>query len=331
LAVTEGIVHRHVAFRAMLRWGILGPGAIAGGALAPAMRACGHDLAAVGSRSLTRAQVFAANHGVRRARGSYGDVITAADVDAVYVALPNDLHEPWTVAALEAGKHVLCEKPLATDAAGAGRMAAAAARSGRVLMEAVMSRFHPRTAALIDMLRGGDVGPVSLLHAAFTFPMVNADDYRTRPEHGGGALLDVGIYGVSMVRWLTGEEPDVVRAAQRTWPTSVDGTTAAVLGFPAGAIATVHASFDSASAQSLTVIGKQAVLQSPQPFTAGAGDEAVVLRDGQVIGTWQADPYATMVSSFAATVAGSAPAVLPPDDAVATASILDRIAAAATA
>ena len=309
----------------MVRWGVLGTGTIASTAMAPAMRAAGHDLAVVGSRSLSRAQAFAASQGVRRARGSYAEVLEAPDVDAVYIALPNDLHEPWAIAALEAGKHVLCEKPLATDADAAARMAAAAARSGRLLMEAAMHRFHPRTAALLELVRNGTVGALRTLHAEFTFPMRDPGNYRARPEHGGGALLDVGIYGVSTVRWLVGEEPDVVRGVAKRWASGVDGTTTAVLGFPSGAVASVTASFDGAEHQALHVVGTDATLRIPLPFTA-KDDTAVILRDDEVLGTWRADPYERMVTAFADAARSGLPAPLPVDDAMATAAVLDWIA-----
>jgi D-xylose 1-dehydrogenase (NADP+, D-xylono-1,5-lactone-forming) len=312
----------------MLRWGILGPGAIAGRALAPAMRACGHDLAVVGSRSLSRAQAFAAANGVRRARGGYRDVVEATDVDAVYIALPNDLHEEWAVAALEAGKHVLCEKPLATDAAAAGRMAAASATHGRLLMEAVMTWFHPRTAALLELLRSGAIGELKMIHAAFGYRLRDPHNYRARPESGGGALLDVGVYGVAASRWVARSEPDGVRALQRRWATGVDGTTAALLQFPGGAVASVQASFDSTRHEILEIVGTEGRLRLPQAFTAAGGDDAVIERDGEIFGTWSDDPYVRMVEAFATATSSGVPA-LSIDDAVATAEVLDRIRTAA--
>jgi predicted dehydrogenase len=292
------------------------------------MRACGHDLAVVGSRSLTRARAFAAAQGVRRARGSYEEVVTAGDVDAVYVALPNDLHEHWTMAALDAGKHVLCEKPLSIHAESATRMAACAARNDRVLMEAVMTRFHPRTHALLEMVRSGGVGAVRLIHAAFAFPMRAADNYRARPEHGGGALLDVGGYAAAVIRWLAGEEPNVVRAEQRCWATGVDGTIVALLGFSSGMLATLHASFDASEHQHLEIVGTEATLRVPRAFTAWRGEPAVILRGAETLGTWRADPYERMVRAFADRISG-APCLLPLDDSVRTAHLLDWIRAAA--
>ncbi|MGH8903594.1 MAG: Gfo/Idh/MocA family protein [Egibacteraceae bacterium] len=313
----------------MLRWGILGTGFVASRAVAPAFRTCGHDLAVVGSRSLARARTFAAAQGVRRARGSYGEVVTASDVDAVYVALPNDLHERWTLAALDAGKHVLCEKPLSLNAESGARMAIAAARNGRLLMEAVMTRFHPRTSALLELVRGGGVGAVRLIHTAFTFPMRMADSYRARPEHGGGALLDVGSYSAACIRWLAGEEPDVVRAEQRRWATGVDGTVAALLGFSSGLLATLHASFDGAERQHLEIIGTEATLHVPRPFTVWRDEPAMILRGNETLGEWRADPYERMVRAFADAVTDGTPVALPVTDSVKTAHLLDWIRAAA--
>ncbi len=293
------------------------------------MRACGHDLAVVGSRSLTRARAFAAAQGVRRARGSYEDVVTASDVDAVYIALPNDLHEYWSIAALEAGKHVLCEKPLAIGAESAIRMAACATRNDRLLMEAAMTRFHPRTLALLEMVRTGGIGAVRLIHAAFTFPMRVADNYRARPEHGGGALLDIGLYAAAIVRWLAGEEPDLVRAEQRRWATGVDGTVVALLGFKSGVLATIHASFDGAEHQHLEIVGTEATLRVPRAFTAWRDESATIIRGTETLGTWRADPYEHMIRAFADAAAGDTPPLLPVEDSVRTAHVLDWIRAAA--
>lgn len=311
----------------MLRWGLLGAASITASALAPAMRAAGHDLAVVGARDRGRAQAFAARQGVRRARGSYAEVVEADDVDAVYVALPNDLHEQWSVAALQAGKHVLCEKPLTVGAASAGRMAAASGTAGRLLMEAIMTRFHPRTDALLELVHGGEIGEVRHVTASFGFTMRKPGDYRAEVEHGGGALLDLGLYTVAVTRWLMGAEPAVAGAVQRRWPSAVDATTAALLRFPGGATAAVTASFESAPHQFVEVVGSDATVRVPHAFGAGASDDAVLLVDGRPVGSWRANPYQRMVEAFAAAVAAGGPAPLPIDDAVATAAALEGIAA----
>lgn len=313
----------------MLRWGILGTGAVAARLYGPALRAGGHDLAVVGSRALLRAQAFAAGHGVRRARASYDDVLAADDVDAVLLALPNDLHEPWAVAALEAGKHVLCPRPLALDAAAAGRMAAVAARSARVLAEGVPALAHPRFDALVDLLRSGAIGEPRLLHASVAARLHDPRSFRARPEHGGGALLTLGVDAVAAVRRMAGTEPSGVRALQRRWATAIDGTTAAILAFATGAVATVTATFDAADHDRLEVVGSEGTLSLPQPFGAQPGAEVPILRDGAVLETFAADPAERVVASFAAAVDGQ-PAAGALDDAVATAEVCDRIRVAAS-
>lgn len=311
----------------MLRWGILGVNTTAEESVGPAMRSVGHDLAIVSATTLTAAQQFAATQGVRRARREHEDVLASRDVDAVFVALPTSERERWVVEALEAGKHVLCLKPLSTDADGAARMAAAAAGGGDLLlMEALPLRFHPRTAALLELVRSGGIGAVRLVSATSAYPMTDADSYHADPARGGGALLDVGADLVSLIRWVIGEEPDVVRAVNRKWASGADATTSAVLGFPSGATAAMHASFDSARHSTLEIVGTDGTLRMPRPFTAGPGDQAALLRSDEVIGTWRADPWERLLEAFEQATMGVRPAI-DVEDAVATAHVIDWIAA----
>ena len=295
--------------------------------MAPAMRGAGHDLAVVGARSLTRAQAFASRHGVRRARGSYDEVLAARDVDAIYVALHPAAHEEWAIAALDAGKHVLCERPLAVDGAAAARIAAAAVAAGCVAMEAHMTRFHPRTQALLELVDSGEIGQVRYVQALVSARMRDLDNYRADPGAGGGALLDAGGHGVAMSRWLVGEEPEAVHALSRRWRTGVDGMTTALLSFPSGAIASVAASFEGATHEVLEITGTSGALRAVHPFTAGPADEVSLERDGTTIGTWQADPFQRMLTAFAHAVRDGTEPPLPIEDSVATASVLDAIAA----
>jgi D-xylose 1-dehydrogenase (NADP+, D-xylono-1,5-lactone-forming) len=311
----------------MLRWAILGTGALAAQAAA-GMRAAGHDLAVVASGSRTRAQTFAANHGVRRARGAYAEALDGPDVDAVLVALPNDLHEEWGIAALKAGKHVLVPAPLAPSAAPAGRGAAAPARAGRVLVHGVPCRFHPRLVAALDLVWAGGIGEVRLVTAVVSTRVRDPRSYRTRLDKGGGALLDAGVHAVAAARWLAGTEPVAVGAVQTRWSTGVDGTTGAALAFPTGVVASVQASFDALAHETLEVVGSDGVLRLSRAFTAGPDDEVALERGGVVVGTWRADPYQRMAAALADAVGGDG-SVLPVDDAIATVEVLDRIRAAA--
>lgn len=313
----------------MLRWGILGTAGVAGAAVAPALRAAGHDLAVVGSRSRSRAQQFAAAQGMRRARGSYEEVLAADDVDCVYVALPNALHEEWATAALRAGKHVLCARPLATTADGARRMAAAAGASGRVLAEAVWPRAHPRTEALLEMVRAGELGAVRTITAASgASPPGAHDDVRLDPSLGGGALLDAGVEQVAVSRWLAGEEPEEVGGVARRSATGVDAATVVALRFPAGATAALHACLDAASTDALTVAGSHATARLPQALAPPAGGPAVIERSDGAVRSFTGDGVERTVRRFAAAVADGAPAAHGLDDAIATAEVLDRARAA---
>lgn len=316
----------------MLRWAIIGNEDA--GAVAAALRTIGHDLAVAVGDSLTRAQAFASSQGVRRARASVDEALEARDVDAVYVGVATSRREDVVVAALESGKHVLCARPLAPDADGAARMAAAAAGSRDVLLvEAAVPRYHPRMAALLELLRTGGVGAVRLIAATAATPLADATSFRANPGEGGGALLGPGVDAVGAVRWIAGEEPDVVRAVVRRWATGVDATTSAVLGFPSGAAATVHASFDGIAAEEIVVIGTEGSLRVPRAFTAR--DEAVPLlrrkaggTADEVLGTWTADPFEAMVVAFERATMGEPPP-LDIEDAVATAHVIDWIRAGA--
>ncbi len=311
----------------MLRWALLGTGRAAAACYAPALRAAGHDLAVVASRSLTRAQAFAANHGVRRARGRYEDALEASDVDAVLVALPNALHEQWAGAALEAGKHVLCPAPAAPSGEAVGRMGAVAARTGRLLAEGIAARHHPRFVAVLDLVWAGGIGEVRLISASASRRVRDPQDFRCRLDQGGGALLDVGSHEVAVARWLAGTEPTAVQAVQTRWSTGVDGTTGAVLAFPTGAVAALQASFDARPHGSLEIVGSDGCLTLDDAFFAGPDVEVTLRRDGEVVGAWRADPFERLVSAFA-TAAGGGAALPDVDDSVATAEVLDRIRAA---
>jgi len=288
---------------------VLGAAWIADRALLGALRAAdGSELVAIASRDRDRAAELARRHGIPRVHDDYAAVLADPDVDAVYVPLPNSLHLPWTQRALAAGKHVLCEKPLALNETEAREMAEAARAAGRLLMEAAMYRFHPRMRALAASLAGAEVRHVS---AAFGFPIRAGDNYRLRPELGGGALLDVGFYAADVARWLLGE-PERVEAVTRGAP--VDMSCTALLGFPGGAQAALFASFESAEHQELVVVCADRVERLERPFTAPAEPY---------------DQYRLMVEAFCEAALTGAPAPLPVESSIATARLLDRIRDAA--
>jgi D-xylose 1-dehydrogenase (NADP+, D-xylono-1,5-lactone-forming) len=317
-----------------VRWGVLGPGTVATRAVIPAIQASATGrVVAVASRDPARAAAVAAALAIPRAHTGYAALLADPEVEAVYLALPNHLHRPWTLAAAHAGKHVLCEKPLALNAAEASEMAAACRAAGRLLMEAAMYRFHPRLLRLKELVAGGALGAIRLIHAAFTFPLTARDNYRLRPEMGGGALLDVGLYSVGATRWLAGREPVAVQAVAEAWaPHGIDRQLAGLLDFGEGCFATVQCSFGAAEHQVIEIIGTVGVARAPRAFTAWREEPAPLYwrgADGEErTETFEADPYALMVTHFDGCVRGQANPLHDAQDAIATLAILDALARA---
>ncbi len=268
-----------------VRFGFLGAGYIAQRALGPAVHhAEGAVLQAVGAREAGRARTL---EPAGPTSGDYRAIVEHPDVDVVYVALPNDDHLPWTLAALEAGKHVLCEKPLGLDPGEVQLMADAAQASSRLVVEATWYRWHPRSIRSRDLVRAGAVGDPVSTSTAWCFGDVAAGNYRLDPARGGGAWYDIGCYGVSATHLLLGDQLEVAAAHVRRGPTGVDLETRATLRTPAGAVGEVLASIDAPEHQDVTLVGSEGTLtwSAPQlsswrePATltvAGAGAEPLV-------------------------------------------------------
>jgi len=264
----------------------------------------------IASRDPDRARELGAKHSFARVAETYEAVLEDREVDAVYIPLVNSLHREWTLRALAAGKHVLCEKPLGMNAAEAEEMAAAAQHEGLHLMEAFMYRFHPRIRAFIEAVKD----PL-YVEARFGFGLDAPQDYRLQASLGGGALLDVGCYTVSAARWILGE-PDAVFAKfgrDAASEDAVDMTVTALLHFPAGATASVWASFESPEEQGLMVVEREGTQHIERPFTPRDSD----------------NPYQLMVESFADSVFEDRPVEIPPGESVANVKVLDQIREAA--
>ncbi len=249
-----------------LRWGILGPGRIASRLVRAIAGSARGDLVAVASRELDRATAFGTLHGIRRAFGSYADLLASPDVDVVYVSLPNHLHAEWTVRALEAGKHVLCEKPLALTVDEVDAIAAASDRTGRIAVEAFMYLHHPQILRAIDLARGGELGELQLVNGTFSFFLTYPGDPRVEPTMGGGSLWDVGCYPVSLSRRIAGEEPDRVGAFARFDERGVDRTFIGQLHFPGGLLAQFDSGFAAPDRQRVEIVGSDATLVLGSPF-----------------------------------------------------------------
>jgi predicted dehydrogenase len=313
-----------------LRIGCLGAADIAFAALVkPASQSSSVTCYAIAARDPARAAAFAAKHGVPVTHDSYEDLLADGDVDAVYIPLPNSLHAKWTLLALQAGKHVLCEKPFTANAAEAQRVAQAAEGTGLVVMEAFHWRYHPLAERMLEIVRGGELGKVRRLEAIFAFPLPKKDNIRWSLGLAGGAMMDAGCYAVHLVRTLAGAEPSVVSADLRTRLPGVDRLARAELAFADGRTARVTASMWSARIfdMSVTVIGEQRILHviqptNPQHFhrltVRGPGFErAERFRAGTT--------YAHQLQAFAAAVAGSDTVLTPPGDSVANMRVIDDI------
>ena len=216
-----------------LRWGVLSTANIADEKVIPGMRKSARSrVVAIGSRDAVRARAFAERHGIERVHGSYEALLADPDVDAVYIPLPNHLHAEWTKAAARAGKHVLCEKPLAMTAADAESMIAVCEAEGVRLMEAFMYRLHPSWVAVRELVAAGRIGRLTAVHSWFSYYNDDMANIRNIRAVGGGALYDVGCYNVNLSRMLFGAEPDRVEAAiTRDAGDGVDILTSALLTF----------------------------------------------------------------------------------------------------
>jgi predicted dehydrogenase len=256
-------------------------------------------------------------------------------IEAVYIALPNHLHREWTLRALEAGKHVLCEKPLALNAGEAQEMVRAARSRGLCLMEAFMYRFHPRSRRIKALIKEGAIGEPRLIRASFCFRHPDPADIRFRREMGGGALLDVGCYGVSLSRWILGAEPVSVQAVSEIGPSGVDLTTVGILRFPEGRIGVVEACFTSALQQTFSIMGTEGAIELPHDaFIPWEKDALFRLRgvdeeEGKVEVIPGVDEYQLMVEHFADAVLGNASLDFPPEESIQNMLVLDALAQAA--
>lgn len=243
-----------------LRIGILGAARIAAAFVAGAKQSSRVEIAAVASRDSARAEIFARTHDIARTL-SYDQLLAAPDIDAVYIPLPHNLHAPWSIAAARAGKHVLCEKPLALSEAEALEMFAAAEAAGVVLLEGYPYQYQPQTLEIERLLAERTIGDIQTIHAACGFTLDNPDDFRFDRALGGGALLDAGCYPVSFIRQVTGARPTRITAVAR-WQSGVDQTLAATLEFESGTIAQVSCSFATGLHRFAVIAGSAGIIET---------------------------------------------------------------------
>jgi D-xylose 1-dehydrogenase (NADP+, D-xylono-1,5-lactone-forming) len=278
------------------------------------------EVVAVASRDQARAEAYAREHSIERAYGSYGELLADPEVDAVYISLPNSLHVEWSIRALEAGKHVLCEKPLTRRPEDAERAFDVAERAGRVLMEAFMYRHHPQTKRIKQLVDEGAIGELRAMRAAFSFDLLasrDAGDVRLNAELDGGSLMDVGCYCVSGARLLAGE-PERVSGEAAPAPSGVDMSFYGTLRFPGDVVAQFHSSLALPFKQELEVLGSEGSLLVEAPWRVDLGGDAFLRRASgeERIEVEVADAYRLELENLAAAIRGDAQPLLGPDDAV---------------
>jgi D-xylose 1-dehydrogenase (NADP+, D-xylono-1,5-lactone-forming) len=251
-----------------IRWGLLSTARINRRVIPGIRSAKRGELTAVASRDLEKASAYAAEWEIPRVFGSNEEMLASPEIDAVYISLPNHLHAEWTINALQAGKHVLCEKPFALSVEEVDRMINASRESGRVLAEAFMYRHHPQMHVVDEYVRQGKLGDISLVRGSFSFFMQNpAANVRMVPEYGGGALWDIGVYPLSFAQFVFGAAPVWVSAVQQIGSSGVDENFTALLQYPSGGMAQIACSFRVPFHTSVEVHGSLGRLELNRPFT----------------------------------------------------------------
>lgn len=321
---------------ALVRWGVLGAARIAREKVVPAMFKAAHvDVLAIASRDPATAAEAARALRIPRAYGSYEALLADPDVDAVYVPLPNHLHVDWSIRALEAGKHVLCEKPLGLDAADARRLLDAAAAHPRLkVMEAFMYRLHPQWRHAKRLVDEGAVGRLQHVHAHFSYFKLDPANIRNQPAAGGGGMLDIGTYCVSLARYLFGAEPRRLVASVEVDPDlGIDRLASALLDFGAGRTATFTCGTQMLRHQTVQAHGSEGRVELEIPFNAPQDGPCRVWHETDA-GTFEAvfdrvDQYALQAEAFSKAVVDDAPVPIPLSDALANARAIDAVFASA--
>lgn len=318
-----------------VRIGVLGAAWIAPTALLkPAREIPEASVTAIAARDSARAAAFAKKYQIPRVLGGYAALVADPEIDAVYIPLPNSLHEEWAIRALEAGKHVLCEKPLAANAAAAERMAAAAQKAGRVLAEAMHYRHHPFAHRMAEIFAQGHWGPLQHIEAYACFPIFRGSDIRYSYPLAGGATMDLGCYAIDLVRLIAGAEPQVTGASAKLYGDKIDRWMQADLSFPAGFTARFTCSLWSRDflRGDTIVTGERGELKISNPLAPHLIN-ALVWKDRQgkrkesLKGTKSTSYY--QLQAFIAAIRGEAAMITGPENAIANLRVIDAVYKAA--
>lgn len=309
-----------------MKWGLLSTAHINDQIIAAAAESDRAAIVAVASRDKARAAEYALAKKIPRAYGSYDALLDDPGVDAVYISLPNALHHEWSMRALAAGKHVLCEKPYSRHPKEVEEAYAAAAAAGRVLMEAFMYRHHPQTTRIVELVRGGAVGRVTAINSTFTFFLQRRPNVRLGRDLDGGSLMDVGCYCVNGARLIAGE-PVSVLAEQVAGPTGVDVGFYGTMRHQADVVSQFESSFIAPRRQRLEIVGEDGVLLVEAPWRVDWGGHVKIMRGGnvEVVDVPAANSYRLELENVADAAAGHAPALLGRADALGQARVIDAL------
>jgi len=264
-----------------LNWGLLSTARINRSLIPPLQVSKRNHLLAVASRSQNTADAYAKEKKIERAYGSYEALLADPDIDVIYNSLPNHLHAEWTIKAVEAGKHVLCEKPIALSVDEVDALKSASHKKGRIVAEAFMYRHHPQTLKVQEIVRNGSIGAVKLIRGSFSFILSHEGDVRLNPEWGGGSIWDVGCYPISYSRSVLGEEPLEVSGWQVTGDTGIDATFVGLMRFRDDVIAQFDSSFVVPFRVYMEIVGGDGTLSIPHPFKPGINEKIYLMRDEQ--------------------------------------------------
>ncbi|MCL6601988.1 MAG: Gfo/Idh/MocA family oxidoreductase [Paenibacillus sp.] len=311
-----------------LRWGIMGCAQIATGSVMPAIvESESGIIQGVASRGLEKSSAVAAEFGIGKAYGSYEELLTDQEIDAIYIPLPNHLHREWVIRAAEAGKHVLCEKPIALNSREAAEMVEACNKAGVHLAEAYMYRHHPRMAELQELIASGEIGDLRSIRGTFTYnDATDTSNIRFRSAWGGGSLYDIGCYPLSAARLLYGMEPEAVTVHAIFSPDhdNVDMMASGLVEFPGGLSLIFDCGMWAYHRQLLEITGTEGRIEVPMPFNARDDADFYVSTESgtRLVQATGANPYVRQVDNFAAAVHGSKP-LIKPDDAIHNMNLLE--------
>jgi predicted dehydrogenase len=313
-----------------VKWGIVSTADINRKVIPGAHASDRVDLVAVASREAARAEAYAREWEIPRAYGSYEDLLADPEIEAVYISLPNTLHVEWSIKALEAGKHVLCEKPFTRHPEEAEEAFDVAQREGRLLSEAFMYRHNPQTAKLVELVRDGAIGELRVIRSAFSYGLYDADNIRLRTDVEGGALMDVGCYTVSGSR-LLGGEPERVWGEAWYGPSGTDWVFAGILRFPENVIATFDCGTALPERDELEAIGSEGSLFLDDPWHCKV--PIIELRRGEEVELIELDPvdsYRLELENVSDAIRGEAELLLGREDALGQARALEALHRSAT-